>query len=95
MRKRINGSSIDLGVCYYPEHWDKALWEEDLERMLEAGIKTVRIAEFAWNLIEPEEGVYTYGFFDEFLDLAAEKGMDVIFWHAYSNASCVADGKIS
>ena len=79
MRKRINGSSIDLGVCYYPEHWDKALWEEDLERMLEAGIKTVRIAEFAWNLIEPEEGVYTYGFFDEFLDLAAEKGMDVIF----------------
>lgn len=79
MRKRINGSSIDLGVCYYPEHWDKALWEEDLERMLEAGIKTVRIAEFAWNLIEPEEGVYTYGFFDEFLDLAAEKGMHVIF----------------
>lgn len=78
-RKLINGSSIDLGVCYYPEHWDKSLWEEDLERMLEAGIKTVRIAEFAWSLIEPREGEFTYDFFDSFLELAGEKGMQVIF----------------
>ena len=44
MRKIINGNRIDLGVCYYPEHWDKSLWAEDLERMLAAGLKTVRIA---------------------------------------------------
>lgn len=79
MRKLINGTSIDLGVCYYPEHWDKSLWGEDLDRMLAAGLKTVRIAEFAWSLIEPREGEYTYGFFDEFLNLAQEKGMQVIF----------------
>lgn len=79
MYKILNGKQIDLGVCYYPEHWDKSLWEEDLDRMLEAGIGTVRIAEFAWNLIEPKEGTYTYEFFDEFLDLAYRKGMQVIF----------------
>lgn len=79
MRKLMNGNSIDLGVCYYPEHWDRSLWAEDLERMLAAGLGTVRIAEFAWNLIEPEEGKFTYGFFDEFLDRALEKGMQVIF----------------
>lgn len=79
MRKLINGNSIDLGVCYYPEHWDKGLWAQDLERMLEAGIKTVRIAEFAWSLIEPREGEFTYEFFDSFLELAGEKGMQVIF----------------
>lgn len=79
MRKLMNGNSIDLGVCYYPEHWDKSLWVEDLERMLAAGLKTVRIAEFAWNLIEPSEGEFTYEFFDEFLELAQEKGMQVIF----------------
>ena len=79
MRKLAGGSSIDLGVCYYPEHWDKSMWAEDLERMLAAGLKTVRIAEFAWNLIEPEEGVFTYDFFDGFLALAQEKGMQVIF----------------
>lgn len=78
-RKLINGTGIDLGVCYYPEHWDRSLWEEDLDRMLAAGLKTVRIAEFAWSLIEPREGEYTYEFFDGFLDLAAEKGMQVIF----------------
>ncbi|MCM1190081.1 MAG: beta-galactosidase [bacterium] len=79
MRKLINGTGIDLGVCYYPEHWDRALWAEDLDRMLAVGIGTVRIAEFAWSLIEPREGEYTYEFFDSFLDLAAEKGMQVIF----------------
>ena len=77
--KLINGSSIDLGVCYYPEHWDRSLWAEDLDRMLAAGLKTVRVAEFAWSLIEPREGEYTYEFFDSFLDLAQEKGMQVIF----------------
>lgn len=79
MRKLINGEHIDLGVCYYPEHWDRKLWGEDLDRMLEAGLRTVRIAEFAWNLIEPQEGVYDYAFFDEFLNLAQKKGMQVIF----------------
>ncbi len=75
----VNGSSIDLGVCYYPEHWEKRLWEEDLDRMLDVGIQTVRIAEFAWNFIEPREGEFDYRFFDEFLDLAYRKGIKVIF----------------
>ena len=79
MRKIINGTSIELGTCYYPEHWDKSMWDDDLSRMKEVGIRTVRIAEFAWNKVEPREGEYTYGFFDEFLDLAYEKGMKVIF----------------
>ena len=32
---------LELGTCYYPEHWDKSLWEQDLERMLEHGIATI------------------------------------------------------
>lgn len=79
MRKIINGASIELGTCYYPEHWDKSMWEDDLNRMKEVGIGTVRIAEFAWSKVEPREGEYTYEFFDEFLDLAHSKGMQVIF----------------
>ena len=39
----------------------------------------IRIAEFAWSKVEPEEGVFTYDFFDEFLDLCSEKQMKVIF----------------
>lgn len=70
---------ITLGVCYYPEHWDKKDWKSDLERMLAHGIETIRIAEFAWSYLERTEGVYDFTFFDEFLDLAYEVGMNVIF----------------
>lgn len=72
-------SSLSLGVCYYPEHWDRSLWEDDLRRMLSHGIETVRIAEFAWNKTEPKEGVFVFDFFDEFLTLCQKVGMKVIF----------------
>lgn len=78
-RKIVNGKSITLGTCYYPEHWDKKMWAEDLDRMLAVGIRVIRIAEFAWNKFEPREGEYHFDFFDEFLALADEKGMSVIF----------------
>ena len=75
----LDGKKIELGVCYYPEHWDKSLWKSDLERMKAHGISVVRVAEFAWNLFEPEEGCFNDAFWDEFLDLAAECGTQVIF----------------
>ncbi len=79
MRTLLDGTNVTIGTCYYPEHWDKSMWEEDLSRMKQAGIQVVRIAEFAWSKIEPREGEFTYEFFDEFLDLALEKGIWVIF----------------
>ena len=79
MSKIINGDNLTLGTSYYTEHWPKTMWREDLERMKKTGIEVIRIAEFAWSKIEPEEGMFTYEFFDEFLDLADEVGMKVIF----------------
>lgn len=81
MRKKQNfqWEHLSLGTCYYPEHWDKKLWKEDLERMLESGIETIRIAEFAWSKVEPREGEFTYEFFDSFLETVKETGMKVIF----------------
>ena len=77
--KLLNGEEISLGTCYYPEHWKEDLWEEDLTRMLANGIRTIRIAEFAWSKIEPREGEFDYSFFDRFLDLTDRMGMQVIF----------------
>jgi beta-galactosidase len=77
--KSIKLNKLTLGVCYYPEHWPESLWEDDLNRMVDHGIEIVRIAEFAWNKFEPQEGVFTYDFFDRFLDLAHKKGLKVIF----------------
>ena len=36
-------NKLNLGTCFYPEHWDRALWKEDLGRMLSVGIQTIRI----------------------------------------------------
>ena len=72
-------NELSLGTCYYPEHWDRSLWQDDLRRMKAAGLHTIRIAEFAWNLFEPREGEFTFDFFDDFLDLAEAEEMQVIF----------------
>lgn len=69
---------MSVGTCYYPEHWGEALWAEDLDRMLSSGVRTIRIAEFAWSIFEPEEGSFSFDFFDRFLKLCEEKGMRVI-----------------
>jgi len=81
MRKKQNfkWQELSLGVCYYPEQWPEWLWRDDLRRMKQYGISTIRIAEFAWSKVEPKEGEFTYGFFDSFLDIAQEEGMKVIF----------------
>lgn len=77
--KKVNMEHLTLGLCYYPEHWDKSLWREDLQRMKALGIETVRIAEFAWNFFEPHEGEFTFDFFDSFMKMAEEEHMQVIF----------------
>ena len=79
MDKSMKLDRLTLGVCYYPEHWPEDLWEDDLKRMRQHGIEVVRIADFAWSVLEPVEGVFTYDLFDRFLDLAYKHGIKVIF----------------
>lgn len=79
MEKSIRMDKIAMGVCYYPEHWQESLWEDDLLRMRDHGIEIIRIAEFAWNKFEPEEGIFTFEYFDGFMELALKNNMKVIF----------------
>jgi len=78
MTTSIQLKSLQLGVCYYPEHWPESLWEDDLRRMKEMNLSHIRIAEFAWTIFEPEEGVYQFDLFDRFLELAQQYDMKVI-----------------
>ena len=80
MKNAITMDTVTFGVCYYPEHWPETLWPSDLERMSMAGIRVIRIAEFAWNFFEPEEGKFTFEFFDRFMEvLSGFPGIRVIF----------------
>lgn len=68
-----------LGVDYYPEQWDISIMEEDLANIKELGSNVVRIGEFAWHLMEKEEGKYDFSFFDTVIKKANEYGLKVIF----------------
>ena len=69
---------IKIGIDYYPEHWDEAMWEPDLQRMKETGAHVVRIGEFAWGRLEPEDGNFRFDWLDRAIRAIAEKGMQVI-----------------
>jgi beta-galactosidase len=69
---------IRIGVDYYPEQWDESLWEKDIADMAALGVKAVRIGEFAWSKLEPEEGVYDFGWMDKAIKMIAGAGMQVI-----------------
>lgn len=66
------------GVDYYPEQWEEVFLEEDLENICELGCNVIRIAEFAWHLMEKTEGNYDFSFFDRVIEKAKEKGLKVI-----------------
>ncbi|MDO5392724.1 MAG: beta-galactosidase [Eubacteriales bacterium] len=67
-----------LGVDYYPEQWDISIMEEDLDNICELGCNVIRIAEFAWHLMEKEEGQYDFSFFDHVIEKAKAKGLSIV-----------------
>jgi len=69
---------IAFGTAWYPEQWPEARWEPDLQLMTAAHINTVRIAEFAWSSLEPEEGRFEFGWLDRAIAAAAAHGIRVV-----------------
>jgi len=67
-----------FGTAYYPEHWSDSERERDPQLMAEACINVVRMAEFAWGLIEPRPGEYDFSLFDETVERLAEQGIQTI-----------------
>ena len=69
---------MELGVCYYPEHWPAEQWPLDALRMREMNIRWVRIAEFAWSRIEPSPGVFEWAWLDLALEILHAQGLKVV-----------------
>ncbi len=67
-----------LGVCYYPEQWDEAVWESDATRMADLGLTWVRIGEFAWSRMEPQPGHYDWTWLDRAIEILGSKGLKVV-----------------
>jgi beta-galactosidase len=69
---------MQLGVCYYPEHWPASKWESDARRIAAIGIARVRIAEFAWSRMEPDPGRYEWEWLDTAIATLARHGLQIV-----------------
>ena len=69
---------MQLGVCYYPEHWSRDRWPQDARDMMEAGIRVVRIGEFAWSRLEPSAGDLRFEWLDEAVEVLAAAGLKIV-----------------
>lgn len=67
-----------FGSAYYPEAWDRSQIDEDLDLMVSHGLNAVRIAEFAWSNMEPEDGKFDFSLFREVVDKCRARGISVI-----------------
>lgn len=66
---------IYIGAAYYPELWDSGEVEKDIERCKSLGINTLRVAEFAWEKMQPSEGEYRLDWLKEIVDKLYEAGI--------------------
>ncbi len=67
-----------LGAAWYPEQWPESRWETDLELMQKAHLHMVRLGEYTWSKIEPEEGQYDFGWMERAIDDAGKHGIFVV-----------------
>ena len=67
-----------LGVDYYPDQTPENLWEEDARLISEAGLTNVRIAEFAWSLMEPSEGKFDFAWLKRSVEILHKHNIAVI-----------------
>jgi beta-galactosidase len=78
MASQLTTGRLDLGAAYYPEHWPRERWPEDIRLMREAGLSVIRMAEFAWSTMEPDAGVFVFDWLDEAIGLLADAGIDTV-----------------
>ncbi|MEY4487499.1 MAG: hypothetical protein RIQ79_7 [Verrucomicrobiota bacterium] len=66
------------GSPYYPEHWDAAIRAADPALFRAAGWNVIRMAEFAWDILEPTEGTFDFTLFDDTIDRMGAAGIRTI-----------------
>jgi beta-galactosidase len=67
-----------FGVDYYPEHWPEERWPIDAKMQAEAGFNVVRLAEFAWSRMEPDDGRFDFAWLDRAIEVLAAQGIKIV-----------------
>lgn len=68
---------IYYGGDYNPDQWEAKTIDEDMRLFNKAGINLLTLPVFSWAKLEPDEGVYNFGWLDEIIDKIWEHGIHV------------------
>lgn len=69
---------IYIGAAYYPELWDESEVEKDIARCKALGVNTLRVGEFAWGKMEPEEGKYDFDWLLRVVDKLNQNEISIV-----------------
>jgi beta-galactosidase len=67
-----------VGTCYQPVDRSPAQIKRDIALMKAAGLNIVRMGDLSWDSFEPEEGRFTFEWFDDILNQMQAAGIRVI-----------------
>jgi beta-galactosidase len=74
----LGNGAVLFGADYYPDQTPESLWEEDARLMADFGCTNVRIAEFAWSLMEPSEGHFDFAWLNRVVAILHAHNIGVI-----------------
>ncbi|MFW6257080.1 MAG: beta-galactosidase, partial [Bacillota bacterium] len=69
---------ILYGAAYYPEVWPEKEMDRDIEYMKELRMNVMRIGEFSWVLLEPEEGEFEFEWLQRIIEKLNRNGIYTI-----------------
>ncbi|HEX8547043.1 MAG TPA: beta-galactosidase, partial [Cytophagaceae bacterium] len=75
--KYLNNQML-VGADYYPEHWPEEKWKKDIDLMTKAGFNVVRLAEFSWAKMQPDEDKYDFTWLDKAVNYLHQNKIKVI-----------------
>jgi beta-galactosidase len=70
--------SIGYGIAWYPEAWPESRWEADVHWFRVTKFNVVRLAEYAWHRMEPEDGKFDFEWLDRAIALLDRAGLNVV-----------------
>lgn len=71
-------NKLYYGAAWYPELWSEEVLEQDILLMKETGINLVRIGEFIWSALEPEEDKIVIRPFVKYIERLHRNGIDTV-----------------
>lgn len=67
------------GFSFYPEHiYNEEDYQQDLKLIAESGANVVRMGEFCWDVLEPQEGVYDFSVIERAVSDLGKMGIQTI-----------------